>query len=119
MISVLIDTNFLIYSFDKKNDLRRIFDESVTDSYALITLDKCIGELNRLKRKDVIYWCKLVGIKILSSPPYGKTDFILIEVAKKYGYYLLSSDRALLQQAKSKSIKTLSVGGRGIKFSTN
>jgi rRNA-processing protein FCF1 len=114
MIKVLLDTNFLIYSFDNKTALNETFERNTAAEFSLYTLDSCIEELERLGRKDVIKWLELNRIKVITTDKKGKVDDKIILLAKSEDYGILSEDRVLIKRAKSEGIKIIRFGGRGI-----
>ncbi len=114
MIKVLIDTNSLIYFFDNKTDLYSEFDKAFSESFSFYTISPCIEELKRLGKKDVIKWMEFCKINTVRIENKGKVDDNILEVAKKESSALISSDRELLNRARSAGIRIFKVGGRGV-----
>ena len=101
MVELLLDTNILIYSFDKKYDINRLSDDVVYGPYSLNTLSLCIEELKSLGRNDVAAWASSVNIKILKAVSVGNVDDSLLKTALDNKMLLVTADKELIHKANA------------------
>ncbi len=116
MNEVLVDTNIMVYLFDRKADLREMLDSFFQSPFSVITLKICINELSSIKRNDVREFFINYGINILDYGDSKVADDVILEACKKNGYLLLTEDRILIKRSEKNGIKTLSFAGRTLKF---
>lgn len=113
MINILIDTNLLIYAFDRKIDLNRAFDDSLTPSYKLFCIDRNLEELRRLGRGDVIKLLIHLNIPTLkTNEPQQTVDDLLVKLARERRFYIATQDRRLAQKARNAGIKIIAKGNK-------
>jgi rRNA-processing protein FCF1 len=113
MIRILLDTNFLIYTFDTKMDLHKVLDSSLLEAYELYCTDKNLEELNRVGRKDVLGLVKRLNIVVLKTEEPGlPVDDLLIKISKERGFYIATQDRVLISKAKNAGIPVIAKGNK-------
>jgi Uncharacterized proteins of PilT N-term./Vapc superfamily len=117
MIKILLDTNVAVYIFDRKLDIHKILDKSLSEPYSLNILDLCVNELKTIGRRDVAKFVGVLGVNELHSDlkNIGVDDAIVREASKR-GYYIMSEDGGLLRMAGSVGIKTVTFNGYGVKI---
>lgn len=112
MIKVLLDTNAMVYSFDKKTDVASILNESLNEQCSLYYADLSINELKRLKRNDVVAWAAKMNLnKVESVTGKGQVDDLLLDLSKKYDFYLLTYDKILAKEAISVGVPIIRMTG--------
>ena len=117
MSDILVDTNVMVYCFDRKLDLRSLLDGFLQSKFTVFTLAKCIKELSSIKRNDVEKFFSSFGIKILDFDDGKTTDDTILNKCSSDGYILFTEDKALIKRAKAIGVKTVSFAGKTLKFS--
>ncbi len=116
MNEVLVDTNVMVYCFDRKIDINTIIDQFFQSGFKILTLKKCIYELSKIGRDDVKSFFLSYKIEIIDSDNDKTTDDVILDTCSKNNFYLFTEDNILIERAKSLGIKTLSLSGNSIKF---
>ncbi len=112
MKNILVDTNFLIYSFDNNWDIHDMLVELFSDKVEIYYLDSELDELSKLNRNDVIKWLEKQNFKVIRDSSGKMVDDSLIEFASKNNFYILTQDRALIKRALKLSINVVSKGNK-------
>jgi rRNA-processing protein FCF1 len=116
MLKFLLDTNVLLYAFQKEFDIKSAIDSSVSEAYSLHTLDVCVEELAKTGKHRIDTWLKGLNIFVLASENAGSVDDTIIKTAKGDGFCILTEDRALAAKALSLGIPIAKKSLRGIKL---
>ncbi|MEM0143747.1 MAG: hypothetical protein QXL94_07375 [Candidatus Parvarchaeum sp.] len=116
MNDVLVDTNIMVYVFDKKLDLRDLLDSFFQSSFSILTIKKCMDELTAIKRQDVKNFFLSYGINAVDFDEGKNTDDTLLDFCLHTKSILFTEDRELRSRADNLGIKTLSLSGRTVKI---
>ena len=109
MNEVIVDTNFLIYSFDNKWNLRDMIVDLLGDSRILYT-QGTLSELKKLGRDDIISWLSSQGFELAEVETKGRVDDSLINLSSRRKAFLLTEDRKMIEKALSRGVKIISKG---------
>ncbi|MCW1301574.1 MAG: hypothetical protein OH316_00335 [Candidatus Parvarchaeota archaeon] len=113
MMNILLDTNFLIYTFDRKIDLSEFLNTPLSSPYKLFCIDKNIEELNRLGRRDVIGLVDHLKVEILKTGhSHLHVDDLMIKVAKEGGFCIATQDRELIQKSMDAGVPVILRGNK-------
>ncbi len=113
MIRVLLDTNAMVYFFDKKTDIRAMLDRGLNTAYELYYADVSISELKRIKRNDVVRWLLSISVKKVSPvEAKGPVDDVLMDISRANEMHLLTFDKVLAQRALSAAIPIIRISGQ-------
>jgi|SRR3989344_554400 len=93
---VLLDTNFLIYCFDFKIDIREEISCLFDNSYEIFVLDSVLKELEKLKKKGALTYAS--RFKILKGLE-EKVDEDLVLFSQE-GYIIATQDKELKGRLK-------------------
>ncbi len=116
MNSVLVDTNILVYCFDRKKNLEEMLDEILQENFSLFTLKKCVDELSKIKRNDVKQFILFSDIKIVEYNTGKNTDDEILNYSLENKCIIVTEDRNLIKKAKVLKIKTISFDRGKLKF---
>lgn len=117
MIRILLDTNALVYFFDKKTDINSLLDKSLNVPFELLYADVSINELKTIKRNDVVRWLYGLGLKKTDSlQKSGPVDDMLIEISRANELYLLTFDKILAQNALANGIGIIRISGQSARI---
>lgn len=116
MNEILIDTNIMVYCFDRKLNLTNLLDDLFQSGFRVITLKKCMEELISIKRIDVNNFFMHYNINVLDFNKNQNTDDTILNFCLDRKCFLFTEDKALLEKAKINGIKTLSFAGKSLKF---
>ncbi|MCL4397168.1 hypothetical protein M1494_02365 [Candidatus Parvarchaeota archaeon] len=117
MNDVVIDTNVMVYCFDNKLDLKDLLDNFFQSGFSILTIKKCMDELNTIKRLDVKSFFLSYGLKAVEFDKGKNTDDTLLDFCLYKTGILFTEDRELRAKANNLGIKTLSFDGRAVKIS--
>ncbi len=113
MINILIDTNALIYFFDKKTDVKRMLDRGLNQPHSLFYPDVAVDELKRLKRNDVIRWAESTGLQLVNTGGLeGLNDDKILGLSKRHDFSLMTQDRVLRKRALQNGIEIIRLTGQ-------
>lgn len=118
MTDILVDTNILVYCFDRKIDLERVLDDFLQQGFSLLTLKKCMDELLAIKRKDVESFFSSYKINIMDFNVGKNTDDTIIDFCRRNGCVVFTEDRNLIARTKGLGVKTISFRGKTLKFNS-
>lgn len=112
MKKIILDTNFLTIPYQFNVDIFEEIDRIMEEDYELITLDKVVEELKRMKRgKDAIAarigleLIKKKNIKVIKTDE-KKVDNAIVKLANK-GMIVATNDKVLREKIKNKNVKVL------------
>tara|TARA_B100000029_G_scaffold499402_1_gene569769 strand:+ start:297 stop:644 length:348 start_codon:yes stop_codon:yes gene_type:complete len=113
-MKVIIDTNSLIYSIENKIDIFDFFDNK---GFEIIILNCVIEEIKKINAKKFKLISEIISNKNLKIEKNveGHTDDIIIELAKKNKYAILTNDKALKNKATKEKIILYTVGKSSVK----
>lgn len=112
MKKIILDTNFLTIPYQFNVDIFEEIDRIMEEDYELITLDKVVEELKRMKRgKDAV--AAKIGLELIEKKNVKviktgdkKVDNAIVKLANK-DTIVATNDRILRKKLKYKNVKTL------------
>jgi len=113
-MKVIVDTNSLIYSLENKIDLFDFFDKNGFEIIILNCVMKEIKKINTKKFKLISEIISNKKIKIKNNMG-GHTDDIIIEMAKKNKYAIVTNDKVLKKKSAKEKIILYTVGKNSVK----
>ncbi len=117
MIRILVDTNVLVYIFERKLNINEVLDRALSEAYILNTLDLCLNELKTIGKPGIVKFVAQIGIRIVNSGMKAiSVDDAIIKEASLGGFYIMSEDKELLAKAAAEGIRTISFNGYGVKI---
>ncbi|MFH7880605.1 MAG: hypothetical protein QXI09_01185 [Candidatus Aenigmatarchaeota archaeon] len=111
-ISIILDTNFLLYILKFKVDLNSIIADENLEIYVSESVINELKSLKNLRTKEgrlAFIALKLLeegNFKIVKSVS-SKVDEDLLILAKKYGFIVATNDKDLRKKLKMNNIKTI------------
>ncbi|MEM0333232.1 MAG: hypothetical protein QXX30_02075 [Candidatus Aenigmatarchaeota archaeon] len=111
-ISIILDTNFLLYILKFKVDLNSIIADENLEIYVSESVISELKSLKNLRTKEgrlAFIALKLLeegNFKIVKSVS-SKVDEDLLILAKKYGFIVATNDKDLRKKLKMNNIKTI------------
>ena len=93
-MKVLLDTNFMLVPFQEKVD---VYEEikSLVPKAELITLESCVRELEKLRKRGAIQLMKLKGVKVVEGRG-RRTDEQILNYLEEEEAILATLDRDCL-----------------------
>ena len=112
MKKIILDTNFLTIPYQFNVDIFEEIDRIMEEDYELITLDKVLEELKRMKKgKDAI--AARIGLELIEkknikviNTDEKKVDNAIVKLANK-DMIVATNDRVLREKLKNKNVKVL------------
>ncbi|MEM5874975.1 MAG: hypothetical protein QXW01_02015 [Candidatus Aenigmatarchaeota archaeon] len=111
-LSIILDTNFLLYILKFKVDLNSIIADENLEIYVSESVISELKSLKNLRTKEgrlAFIALKLLeegNFKIVKSVS-SKVDEDLLILAKKYGFIVATNDKDLRKKLKMNNIKTI------------
>jgi len=112
MKKIILDTNFLTIPYQFNVDIFEEIDRIMEEDYELITLDKVVEELKRMKKgKDAVAarigleLIKKKNIKVIKTNE-KKVDNAIVKLANK-DTIVATNDKVLRERIKNKNVKVL------------
>jgi len=95
-MKVLLDTNFMLVPFQEKVD---VYEEikSLVPKAELITLESCVRELEKLRKRGAIQLMKLKGVKVVEGRG-RRTDEQILNYLEEEEAILATLDRELMRK---------------------
>lgn len=101
----VLDANVLIYSFLNKTDL---VSQLKGDGFRILVPSSVVREIKNLSNKNIINFLEFLVekklVEVVESDKKG--DEALIELAEKFGGYIITNDKNLRMRAKKRGIAT-------------
>jgi rRNA-processing protein FCF1 len=115
IVNILLDTNFLLLSFQFKIDLRTEFNKLIDKKYNLILLEEVYEELMAINKKvrgrkkqetqaAIIYYKSKEKINDFEKKENESVDDFLIRIAKEHDYIVATNDKRLKRRLKNQGI---------------
>jgi len=111
MKKIILDTNFLTIPYQFKVDIFEEIERLMEENYELVTLDKVVEELKKIKRgKDAVAakigleLIKKKDIKVINTD-VNKVDNAIVKLADE-NTIVATNDKNLRKNLKNKNIKT-------------
>ena len=111
MKKIILDTNFLTIPYQFKVDIFEEIERLMEENYELVTLDKVVEELKKIKRgKDAVAakigleLIKKKNIKVINTD-VNKVDNAIVKLADE-NTIVATNDKNLRKNLKNKNIKT-------------
>ena len=112
MKKIILDTNFLTIPYQFNVDIFEEIDRIMEEDYELITLDKVVEELKKMKKgKDTI--AARIGLELIEKKNIKviktdekKVDNAIVKLADK-NTTVATNDRDLRRRLKNKNVKVL------------
>ena len=112
MKRIILDTNFLTIPYQFNVDIFEEIDRIMEEDYELITLNKVVEELKRMKKgKDAI--AAKIGLELIEkknvkviNTDEKKVDNAIVELADE-NTIVATNDKALRKKIKNKNLKVL------------
>ena len=117
MKKILLDTNFLLRTFQFKVDIFSEIERICNFNYKLYVLDKTVDELKYIiekqkgKHKEAakigLQLLKIKKIEIIKTDSSEKTDDIIVEYAYKKDYWVETQDKDLKRKLINQGTTTI------------
>jgi len=112
MKKIILDTNFLTIPYQFNVDIFEEIDRIMEEDYELITLDKVVEELKRMKKgKDAV--AARIGLEMIEKKNIKvikthekKVDNAIVKLANK-DTIVATNDKVLREKIKNKNVKVL------------
>jgi len=112
MKKIILDTNFLTIPYQFNVDIFEEIDRIMEEDYELVTLDKVVEELKRMKKgKDAV--AARIGLELIEKKNIKviktdekKVDNAIVKLADK-DTIVATNDRVLREKIKNKNVKVL------------
>ena len=112
MKKIILDTNFLTIPQQFKIDIFEEIDRIMEEKYELVTLDKVVEELKKMKKgkgavaaKIGLELIKKKNVKVIKTDD-KKVDNAIFKLANK-NMIVATNDRILRERVKNKNVKVL------------